>query len=312
MAFVKLIKTRAYSKRFQTRFRRRREGKTDYFARKRLILQDKDKYDTPKYRLVARFTNSRVIAQITYATIVGDKVLAQAESIELKRFGLNAGLTNYAAAYATGLLLARRLLKKTKLDTLYKGVAKIDGTDYDVSSDVKEDAEKRPFKAILDVGLANTTKGNKVFAVLKGACDGGIHVPHSTRRFPGTDGDKYNADVHRQRIFGVHVQKYMKELKDDSQEDYNTQFSKWDAALKAAKVDNIEKLYQKIHDEIRKNPDAQYKKKTEAKPQKFTDKRKTIIETAKGKYRRDRRLTIQERKQRVVDKIKKFAESKTK
>lgn len=310
MAFVKLIKTRAYSKRFQTRFRRRREGKTDYFARQRLITQDKNKYDTPKYRLVARFTNSRVIAQITYATIVGDKVLAQAESTELKRFGLNAGLTNYAASYATGLLLARRLLKKTKLDTLYKGADKIDGTDYNVNEKVDEDAEKKPFKAILDVGLANTTKGNKVFAVLKGACDGGIYIPHSTNKFPGAEGDKYNADIHRQRIFGVHVQKYMKELKDESQDDYNTQFSKWDAALKASKVDNVEKLYQKVHDEIRKNPDAQYKKKTEQKPQKFTDKRKTIVETAKGKYRRDRRLTHAERQQRVVEKIKNAAKSK--
>lgn len=38
--------------RFQTKFKRRREGKTDYYARKRLIIQDKDKYNSPKYRLV--------------------------------------------------------------------------------------------------------------------------------------------------------------------------------------------------------------------------------------------------------------------
>jgi large subunit ribosomal protein L5e len=41
----------------------------------------------------------------------GDVVLCAAESDELKRFGLTAGLTNYSAAYSTGLLLARRLLK---------------------------------------------------------------------------------------------------------------------------------------------------------------------------------------------------------
>ena len=34
----------------QVKFRRRREGKTDYFARKRLVVQDKNKYNTPKYR----------------------------------------------------------------------------------------------------------------------------------------------------------------------------------------------------------------------------------------------------------------------
>jgi large subunit ribosomal protein L5e len=304
MAFVKLIKTRSYFKRFQTKFRRRREGKTDYFARRRLILQDKDKYDTPKYRLVARFTNKRVIAQVTYATITGDKVLAAADSTELKRFGLTAGLTNYAASYATGLLLARRLLRKTKLDTLYKGATKIDGNDYDVNTEVKDDEQRKPFKAILDVGLANTTKGHKVFAVLKGATDGGLYVPHSTKRFPGADGDKYDAEIHRQRIFGIHVQKYMKELKDDSQEDYNTQFSKWDAALKGAKVDSLEKLYAKIHDEIRKNPDA-VKKTHKKNPINYVDQRKTIIKTTKGQYRKERRLTREERRKRVAEKVRK-------
>jgi len=30
-----------------------------------------------------------------------------------------------------------------------------------------------------------TTTGAKVFGVLKGAVDGGIYVPHSTKRFAG-------------------------------------------------------------------------------------------------------------------------------
>lgn len=38
-AFVKVQKTKAYFKRYQVKFRRRREGKTDYRARKRLICQ---------------------------------------------------------------------------------------------------------------------------------------------------------------------------------------------------------------------------------------------------------------------------------
>jgi large subunit ribosomal protein L5e len=37
-------------------------------------------------------------------------VLCQALSSELKRYGVEAGLTNYAASYATGLLCSRRLL----------------------------------------------------------------------------------------------------------------------------------------------------------------------------------------------------------
>ena len=52
MGFVKVVKNKAYFKRFQVKYKRRREGKTDYFARKRLICQDKNKYNTPKYRLV--------------------------------------------------------------------------------------------------------------------------------------------------------------------------------------------------------------------------------------------------------------------
>lgn len=66
MGFVKVVKNRAYFKRYQTKFKRRREGKTDYYARKRLTVQDKNKYNTPKYRLIVRFTNKDVIAQVYF------------------------------------------------------------------------------------------------------------------------------------------------------------------------------------------------------------------------------------------------------
>lgn len=73
------------------------EGKTDYRARIRLINQDKNKYNTPKYRFVVRFTNKDIVAQIISATIAGDVVMAAAYSHELPRYGLAVGLTNYAA-----------------------------------------------------------------------------------------------------------------------------------------------------------------------------------------------------------------------
>ncbi len=69
MAFVKVLKNKAYSKRYQTKWRRRREGKTDYQARRRLVVQEKNKYDSKKYRFVVRRTNKRIICQIIYATI---------------------------------------------------------------------------------------------------------------------------------------------------------------------------------------------------------------------------------------------------
>ncbi|GFP82601.1 60S ribosomal protein l5, partial [Phtheirospermum japonicum] len=47
-------KIKCLLKRFQVKFKRRRAGKTDYRARIRLINQDKNKYNTPKYRFVVR------------------------------------------------------------------------------------------------------------------------------------------------------------------------------------------------------------------------------------------------------------------
>jgi len=61
MGFVKVLKNKAYCSRYQTKFRRRRQGKTDYYARKRLVVNDKDKYESKKYRFVVRRTNKRII-----------------------------------------------------------------------------------------------------------------------------------------------------------------------------------------------------------------------------------------------------------
>lgn len=223
MAFVKVLKNKAYSKRYQTKYRRRRQGKTDYYARKRLVVQDKDKYDSKKYRFCVRRTNRRIICQIIYATIKGDRCMAAADSFELKKYGVQAGLTNYSAAYATGLLCARRLLNSVGLADMYKGIAAADGEYYSVQEHTQE---RRPFKALLDVGLVRTTTGNRVFGAMKGACDGGVHIPHNTKRFPGfriekgeiqkdkrgkvIDAEKsknvYDAKVHREHILGGHVQ----------------------------------------------------------------------------------------------------------
>lgn len=170
MGYAKILKTRQYFKRYQTKFRRRRECKTDYYARKRMILQDCNKYGTPKYRLVTRFSNTKVIAQVVYSTLQGDVVICDANSFELKKHGLTSGLKSYAASYATGLLVARRLLKKFGLDTTYKGAATTTGENYDVTALAETyNNDKRPFKVILDIGLTRSTVGNRVYAVLKGA-----------------------------------------------------------------------------------------------------------------------------------------------
>lgn len=152
--------------------------------------------------------------------------------------------------------MARRLLKKVELSDTYKGVDKVDGVDYDVS---KNAADRRPFKCVLDVGLKATTLGSRVFAVLKGACDGGLYVPHGIKKYPGYKKDADEAALgkaHRERIVGAHIDNYIGKLKNNKQR-LDLQFSKWNAALTKAGVPSVEKLYLKIHDEIRKNPERQ-------------------------------------------------------
>jgi len=282
MVFVKVVKNKAYFKRFQVKFRRRREGKTDYYARKRLVIQHKNKYNTPKHRMIVRITNKDICCQIAYAQLKGDQIVCSAYSHELPKYGVPVGLTNYAAAYCTGLLLARRVLSKYKLGQLYPGQTEVDGKHFIVDD---EEDENSAFHACLDVGLARTSTGAKVFGAMKGAADGGINIPHSDKRFPGYDdeADKLEADVHRGHIFGQHVSEYMTSLEEEDEEAFKKQFSRY---IKAGiKADMVENMYTKAHAAIRANPDRK-----PAAEKKVTKKRWTA-----------KRLTREERQQKVKD-----------
>ncbi|KAJ8755409.1 hypothetical protein K2173_019207 [Erythroxylum novogranatense] len=283
MAFVKAQKTKAYFKRFQVKFKRRRAGKTDYRARIRLINQDKNKYNTPKYRFVVRFTNRDIVAQIVSASIAGDLVLAAAYSHELPRYGLEVGLTNYAAAYCTGLLLARRVLKMLEMDDEYEGNVEASGEDFSV-----EPTERRPFRALLDVGLIRTTTGNRVFGALKGALDGGLDIPHSDKRFAGfsKDSKQLDAEVHRKYIYGGHVAAYMRTLAEDEPEKYQSHFSEY--VKRGIEADGMEALYKKVHAAIRADPTA----KKSDKPQPTEHKRYNA-----------KRLTYEQRKAALIERL---------
>jgi len=251
MGFIKVVKNKSYFRRFQVKYRRRQENKTDYYARKRLVVQDKNKYKTPKYRLVVRFTNRDIVTQIIAADLTHDVVIAAAYAHELPRYGIKLGLTNYAAAYATGLLLARRV--NAKFNLKYEGVKKVTGEDFNVEA---EEEGAKPFKALLDVGLQRTSTGATLFGALKGATDGGIEVPHNDHRFPGSkrDGKDWSSDpkVHRKYIFGGHVAEYMKKLQADDEEAYQRQFKRYvDAGINGG---DLEKLYTAAHAAIRKEP----------------------------------------------------------
>ncbi|XP_057732361.1 60S ribosomal protein L5-like, partial [Arachis stenosperma] len=279
LGYVKAQKGKAYFKRYQVKFKRRREGKTDYRARIRLINQDKNKYNTPKYRFVVRFTNKDIVAQITSASIAGDIVLAAAYSHELPRYGLEVGLTNYAAAYCTGLLLARRVLKMLEMDEEYQGNVEASGEDFSV-----EPADtRRPFRALLDVGLIRTTTGNRVFGALKGALDGGLDIPHSEKRFAGFDKEKKELDpeVHRKYIFGGHVAAYMKTLEEDEPEKYQSHFSEY--IKRGLSADGIEPLYKKVHAAIRADPTIKKSEKQPPKEHKRYNLKKLTYEERKAK-----------------------------
>jgi large subunit ribosomal protein L18 len=125
--------------------RRRREGKTDYQARKALVLSRRP-------RLVARNTVKNVIAQIIVAKPQGDEVSVTAHSRELRKYGWKAPTGNIPAAYLTGLLCGLK--------------AKAKGVE----------------GAILDIGLIAPTKGAKIFATLSGVLDAGVEVPHDEKK----------------------------------------------------------------------------------------------------------------------------------
>jgi len=278
MGFVKVVKTKAYFKRYQVKYRRRREGKTDYYARKRLIIQDKNKFNSPKFRLIVRFTNKDIIAQIASSKLEGDKVLAAAYGHELVRYGFPVkNVTNYAAAYATGLLLARRVLTKLGLADKYQGNSQIDGTDYNVAA---MDDGPSPFRALLDVGLRRTTTGSKLFAALKGATDGGLEVPHSDRRFVGYDdeGKKGDPETLRKHIFGGHVADYMKLLQEDDPARFDKQFSGY--AKAGVNADSLQQLWATVHKNIRANPLAEASKKPAASgtPKRFHKVKKSLAQ----------------------------------
>ena len=179
---------------------------------------------------------------------------------------MSVGLKNYAAAYCTGLLCARRLLQKVGLDDVYEGNDEIDGnvvsttvgkTTYYVD---EVDEDKNPFRALLDVGCKTTSTGCRIFGALKGAADGGLDIPHSEKRFPGYDRDskEYDADMHRERIFGGHVGEYMEYLEEEDNTKYQAQFASYIAA--EIEADGLEELYEKVHEKIREDPSPSPKK----------------------------------------------------
>ncbi|QSW99182.1 50S ribosomal protein L18 [Haloterrigena alkaliphila] len=128
--------------RYKVPMRRRREVRTDYHQRLRLLKSGKP-------RLVARKSNKHTTAQLITPGPQGDETLASAHSSDLEEYGWDAPTSNISAAYLTGLLAGQRA----------------------VEAGLEE--------AVLDIGLNTATPGNKVFAVQEGAIDAGLEIPHN-------------------------------------------------------------------------------------------------------------------------------------
>ena len=128
--------------RYTVPMRRRREARTDYHQRLRLLKSGKP-------RLVARKSNNHTRAQLIVTGVDGDETVVEATSADLPAFGWEAPTGNLPAAYLTGYLAGKRAVDAV-LD-----------------------------EAVLDIGLNTATPGNKVFAVQEGAIDAGLEIPHN-------------------------------------------------------------------------------------------------------------------------------------
>jgi len=151
-------------------YRRRMEGKTNYSKRLKTLLSKKP-------RLVVRYTNKKIIAQIINFASEGDKVLVAVDSQALKKYGWNYSYKNTPAAYLTGLLLGKIALEK----------------------DCKE--------AILDTGFKYLLKKGNITALLKGAIDSGMLIPYG--------GEDIFPD--EEIISGKHIKDYAEKLKENKE-----------------------------------------------------------------------------------------------
>ncbi len=144
--------------------KRRRENKTDYKLRSNLLKSG-------MHRIVIRKTNRYFIAQIVESNEAQDKVITGVTSKDLIEKGWNekfqGSLKSIPAAYLTGLLLAKTV--KNSKD-----------------------------KFIVDLGMARTVSGSRIFAVVKGLIDGGLKIDANKKVFPvdaRLKGEHLKADV---------------------------------------------------------------------------------------------------------------------
>lgn len=133
--------------RYNVAFRRRREERTNYYSRKKLL-------SSHEARAVVRRSNKNISIQFAVFGMEGDSVLASAASKDLKALGWSRACSNIPAAYLTGYLAGKKALKA--------------GIEY----------------AVLDIGMQKVQYGGVLFAAVAGMCDAGLEVPHGDDVLP--------------------------------------------------------------------------------------------------------------------------------
>lgn len=136
--------------RYKVAFRRRRESRTDYYSRRRLLAS----HET---RAVVRRSNKNITVQLVNFAMEGDKVVASADTKEFAKMGWEHSCSSTPAAYLVGYAAGLR--------------AKEAGIEY----------------AVLDIGMMNPQHGGVLFAVAKGMIDAGVEVPCDEEVLPVED-----------------------------------------------------------------------------------------------------------------------------
>ena len=158
-----------------------------------------------------RLTNKFVYVQVVEAKLQGDYVKASASSRELIKMGWKGGTGNLPAAYLTGELAGRRA----------------------IASGIKE--------ALLDIGLKSSSKGSRLYAVLKGLVDSGLAVPHSPDNLPSDD-----------RLAGMHVSAYAKNLSTQSSDQYKKHFSGY--LTRGLKPEDLSAHFKQVREQVMSSP----------------------------------------------------------
>ena len=137
----------------RNQYRRRRSGETDYRRRLKLLKSGNS-------RAVVRVSNTRVVCQVVSWEKDGDKVELSVTGDDLVSkyaWPESNSRKNIPASYLVGYALGKSALAA--------------GHD----------------QAVLDIGLAASTPGNRVFAALKGMVDAGLEIPHGDTVLPEED-----------------------------------------------------------------------------------------------------------------------------